>query len=197
MHRILACLAFPVLLCRCAFPGAEETIDPNPYQLLERQAGPANRDPSKVRVPVLKAEPLAKTWGRPKLLVNDKGSYGLRYGNPRRKSESITIYGTAKSYPIAGPVPPRYSVAGLDAADGTYKPRAVSPVWYFAKLADGKVVRYSVIEEGGAAAPWQFATETFRHTAKDGREASYRIFVTLPGKSPHLEVGRLLESVAY
>lgn len=196
MHKALACLAIPLLLCRCAFPGAEDTIDPNPYQLLEKQAGPENRDRSKVNVPMLKAPELAEKWGEPRFLTGFKGAYALRYENPRNKDETLTIYGTSKSYPIAGPVPPRYTNVGHDAESGTYEPREVSPVWYFTKI-DGRVVRYSIVEQGGEGDPWGFATETFRHEASNGREASYRIFVTLPGKSPHLEAGGLLRGVSY
>ena len=196
MLKPLACLAIPMLLCRCAFPGAEETIDPNPYQLLEEQAGPENRDRSKVNVPMLKAPDLAKRWGAPKFLTGFNGAYALRYENPKDKTQTLTIYGTSKKYPVAGPVPPRYTDVGHDEEAGTFEPKEVNPVWYFSKI-DGKIVRYAVVEEGATDDPWELATETFRHTAADGREASYRIFVSLPGKAPHLEAGEFLELVTY
>ena len=196
MLKLLACLAIPLFLCRCAFPGTEENIDPNPYQLLEQQAGPENRDRSKVNVPMLKAPGLAKRWGAPQFLTGFNGAYALRYENPKDRMQTLTIYGTSRKFPVAGPVPPRYTDLGRDEETGTYRPREVNPVWYFTKV-DGKIVRYSVVESGVSDEPWELATETFRHTAADGRDASYRIFVTLPGKAPHLDAGGLIEMVTY
>lgn len=171
-------LAIPplVLLCQCQSPvlGRAEGIDPNPFQVLERQARPENRDPKRVAVPVLKSAALEKRWGTPKLLVGPQGGYALRYQNPRRSDIHLTIFGSPDMYPIAGAFPPPYTDLGMDPRSGTYAPREVAQGWKTARLA-GRGVRFYITEASSPGDPLQYSTETFRLTGPDGRTASYRL----------------------
>jgi len=165
-----------ILLCQCHSPvlGRAEGIDPNPFQVLERQAGPENRDPKRIAVPVLKSAALEKRWGTPTLLVGPQGGYALRYQNPRNRKSQLTIFGSPDMYPIAGAFPPPYTDLGMDPRSGTYAPREVAQGWKTARLS-GRGVRFYITEASSPGEPVQYSTETFRLTGPDGRTASYRL----------------------
>ncbi len=159
-------------LCQCSPPqsGRADGIDPNPFELLEKQATAANRDPSRITVPVLRSAAMEKRWGKPRLLVGPKGGYALRYVNPANPSNHLTIFGSPQRFATAGGLPPAYTEIPGDSV----LPVEVNQTWRSLGLA-GRTVRY-YISEGriGTASP-QFSTETFRLTAPDGRTASYRL----------------------
>lgn len=175
--RIVLLAALPLIpLCQCHSPvlGRVEGIDPNPFQVLERQAGPENRDPKRIAVPLLKSPALEKRWGTPKLLVGPQGGYALRYQNPRNREIHLTIFGSPDMYPIAGMIPPPYTDLGMDPRSGTYAPREVAQGWKTAHLS-GRGVRFYITEASSPGSPVQYSTETFRLTGPDGRTASYRL----------------------
>lgn len=165
-----------LLLCQCTafLPGRADGIDPNPFSVLETQATAANRDPSRISVPVLRSVELEKRWGKPKLLVGPKGGYALRYEDPKTDGRHLTIFGSPQMFRSAGPIPPPYTDLGFDAEKKTFKPVEVSQKWQNVGLA-GKNVRYFIQEGASDDRPAQISTETFRLTAPDGRTASYRI----------------------
>ena len=176
MHRLSAIIASGFLLCHCSFPGAgrADGIDPNPFNLLENQAQPENRDPSRISVPVLRSAALEKRWGKPKLLVGPKGGYALRYENPANDSTHLTIFGSPTLFPTAGAIPPPYTDLGMDAQKQTFVPVEVAQKWQTVEFA-GRSVRFCVAEGHSGDEPVQFTTETFRLTGPDGRTASYRL----------------------
>jgi hypothetical protein len=176
MRIVLLAVLSLVPLCQCHSPvlGRAEGIDPNPFQVLERQAGPENRDPKRIAVPLLKSAALEKRWGAPKLLVGPQGGYALRYQNPRQREIHLTIFGSPDMYPIAGAFPPPYTDLGMDPRSGTYAPREVTQGWKTAHLS-GRGVRFHITEASSPGAPVQYSTETFRLTGPDGRTASYRL----------------------
>ena len=176
MRIVLPAVLPLILLCQCQSPmlGRTEGIDPNPFQVLERQAGPENRDPKRIAVPVLKSAALEKRWGAPKLLVGPKGGYALRYQNPRHRDIHLTIFGSPDMYPIAGAFPPPYTDLGMNSRTGTYTPREVAQGWKTAHLS-GRGVRFYITEASSPGAPVQYSTETFRLTGPDGRTASYSL----------------------
>lgn len=171
-------LAIPplALLCQCQSPvlGRAEGIDPNPFQVLEKQARPENRDPKRVAVPMLKSPSLEKRWGAPKLLVGPKGGYALRYRNPRNSAIHLTIFGSPDIYPVAGMFPPPYTDLGMDPRTGTYNPREVAQGWQTSHIS-GRGVRFFITEASSPGAPLQYSTETFRLSGPGGRTASYRL----------------------
>ena len=65
MRPILAAAVPVILLCQCQvpLPGRVEGIDPNPFEVLEKQAKPENRDPKRVAVTMLRSTILAQRWG--------------------------------------------------------------------------------------------------------------------------------------
>jgi hypothetical protein len=176
MRLIFAAAFSIVLLCQCQvpLPGRVEGIDPNPFEVLEKQARPENRDPKRVAVPMLRSTILAQRWGSPKLLVGPQGGYALRYENPRNRAIHLTIYGSPDMYPIAGALPPPYTDLGIDPRSGTYMPREVPQSWKAARL-EGRSVRFHLTEARAPGEPVQYSTETFRLTGPDGRTASYRL----------------------
>lgn len=172
----LAAISSALLLCQCTVPrlGRADGIDPNPFDLLEKQATAANHDASRLRVPVLKSAAMEKRWGKPKLLVGPKGGYVLRYQDPNDDDTHLTIFGSPEKFNTAGLIPPPYTELGMDKKNKTFTPVVVSQQWRNVQLA-GRNVRYFISEGYSADQPTQFSTETFRLTAPDGRTASYRI----------------------
>jgi hypothetical protein len=196
--KLVAVLLTPILLTQCTLwrPGRAEGIDANPYVLLERQAKAENRDPSRIAVPMLRAPVLEKRWGKPTLLVGPKGGYLLRYQDPSDQNRFLAIYGTAKSYLLAGPLPPPYTDLGIDPETNTFNPREVNQLWSFAQVA-GRTVRYYISEGPQEKLPAVYSTETFRMTAPDGREASYMLRASSKPKKKGLEVEDLFGSAAF
>lgn len=194
--RFLLCAAPLLVLCQCqsALLGRADGIDPNPFQVLEQQAGPENRDPARIKVPVLRSAVLEKRWGKPRLLVGPNGGYALRYENPRRPGTHLTIFGSARKYPTAGPFAPPYTDLGADAGSGTFSPREVAQSWKSTLIA-GREVRYCIAEAGSEDDPVQYTTETFRLTAPDGRTASYRLRCAQADDSA--DIVDLLKSAAF
>lgn len=187
-----------LLLCHCTslVPGRAEGIDRNPYDLLEKQATAKNRDPSRIRVPVLHSADFEKRWGKPKLLVGAKGGYALRYVSPKNNNLHLTIFGSPEMFSTAGATPPPYTSLGKDPVNHTYMPREVSQQWRNIRIA-GKNVRYYISEEISDDQPPQFSTETFRLTASDGRTASYRIRAASKNNNPAESIEKLLGSVDF
>jgi len=187
-----------LLLCHCnpMVPGRADGIDHNPYVLLEKQATAQNRDPSRIRVPVLHSAGFEKRWGKPKLLVGPKGGYALRYVSPKDNNLHLTIFGSPEKFSTAGSTPPSYTSLGKDSVNHTYMPREVSQKWRDIRIA-GKNVRYCISEEISDDLPLQFSTETFRLTAPDGRTASYRIRAASKNKNPAESIAKLLGSVEF
>ena len=176
MRLIPATVVPIILLCQChmPMPGRADGIDPNPFEVLERQAKPENRDPKRVTIPMLRSNILSQRWGSPKLLVGPNGGYALRYENPRNRALHLTIFGSPEMYPIAGALPPPYTDLGIDARSGTYTPREVPQRWKSARLA-GRSVRFHLTEARAPGEPVLYSTETFRLTGPGGRTASYRM----------------------
>ena len=198
MMKLAAVLLTPLVLSQCALwrPGRAEGIDANPYSVLEKQAKAENRDPKRIAVPVLRSPMLEKRWGKPSLLVGPKGGYLLHYQDPSDKKRFLNIYGTAKQYLPAGPLPPPYTDLGIDPKTKTFNPREVNQLWSFVDVA-GRTIRYYICEGSEGSAPRIYATETFRLTAPDGREASYMLrAASKPGKKG-LEVEDLFGSVSF
>lgn len=198
MMKLAAVLLTPLLLTQCALwrPGRAEGIDANPYVLLERQAKAENRDPSRIAVPVLRAPTIEKRWGKPTLLVGPKGGYLLRYHDPSDRNRFLAIYGTAKTYLPAGPLPPPYTDLGIDPKTNTFNPREVNQLWSFAQVA-GRTVRYYISEGPQDKLPAVYSTETFRMTAPDGREASYMLRASSKSPKKGLEVKDFFESASF
>lgn len=176
MRFLLVSAAPLLLLCQCesTLLGRADGIDPNPFQVLEQQAKPENRDASRIKVPVLRSAALEKRWGKPRLLVGPNGGYALRYEHPRQRGSHLTIFGSARKYPVAGPFAPPYTDLGADPQSGTFSPREVAQSWQNVRIA-GRGVRYCIAEARSDEDPVQYTTETFRLTAPDGRTASYRL----------------------
>ena len=177
-------------------PGRAEGIDRNPYDLLEKQATAENRDPSRIRVPVLHSTAFEKRWGKPKLLVGAKGGYALRYVSPKNSNLHLTIFGSPEMFSTAGATPPPYTNLGKDPVNHTYMPQEVSQEWRNIRIA-GRNVRYYISEEISDDQPSQFSTETFRLTAPDGRTASYRIRAASKNNNPAESIEKLLGSVDF
>lgn len=198
MKLLFVSLGSILLLCQCSvpLPGRADGIDPNPFNLLEAQATAENRDPSRIRVPVLRSPSLEKRWGKPRLLVGPKGGYALRYQDPGNTERTLTIFGSPQEYRTAGPIPPPYTKVGHDKETGTFSAKEVSQTWR-RTVIEGKDVRFSIAEANFIEPSMQFSTETFRLTAPDGRTASYRIRSTTDGKSPEVEVDGLLRTVSF
>lgn len=196
MRFFLICAAPLFLLCQCetTLLGRADGIDPNPFQVLEQQAKPENRDPSRIKVPVLRSATLEKRWGRPTLLVGPNGGYALRYKDPRHHGSHLTIFGSARKYPTAGPFAPPYTDLGADPRTGTFSPREVAQSWKNARIA-GRNVRYCIAEARSDEDPIQYSTETFRLTAPDGRTASYRL--RSASATSTTDVSTLLESAGF
>ena len=196
MYRFFVIIASGFLLCHCSFPGAgrADGIDPNPFNVLENQAKPENRDPSRISIPVLRSAALEKRWGKPKLLVGPKGGYALRYESPANDSTHLTIYGSPTLFPTAGAIPPPYTDLGMDGKKGTFVPVEVAQKWQSVALA-GRSVRYCIAEGHSADEPVQFTTETFRLTGPDGRTASYRLRAATADEGTTIE--SLLQTAAF
>lgn len=190
-------LVASLLLCHCNsfLPGRADGIDPNPFELLEKQATAENRDSSRIRVPVLYSPALEKRWGKPKLLVGPKGGYALRYASPKNPNTHLTIFGSPSMFSPAGATPPPYTDLGMDAVKQTFVPQEVSQKWRHIRIA-GQNVRYYVSEGISDEQPLQFSTETFRFSAPDGRTASYRIRTASKSKNPEESIEKLLKSVS-
>ena len=198
MMKLAAALLTPIVLTQCALwrPGRSEGIDANPYSILEKQATAVNRDPKRIAVPMLRSPMLEKRWGRPSLLVGPKGGYLLRYQDPSDKNRFLNIYGTAKEYLPAGPLPPPYTDLGIDPKTKTFNPQEVNQLWKFVDVS-GRNVRYFISEGAQGTLPAQYSTETFRMTAPDGREASYMLRTMSKSPKKGLEVEDLLRSAAF
>lgn len=196
--KLAAVLLTPILLTQCALwrPGRAEGIDPNPYALLENQATTKNRDPKRIKVPVLRSPMLEKRWGKPDLLVGPHGGYLLHYQDPSNSHRFLNIYGTSKSFLPAGPLPPPYTDLGLDPKTKTFNPKEVNQLWSFAEVA-GRTIRYCISEGAQGNTPAQFSTETFRLTAPDGRSASYMLRASSKAPKKGLEVEDLFGSTAF
>lgn len=173
-------------------PGKAEGIDPNPFALLEQQATAANRDASRISVPLLRAPSLEKSWGKPRLLVGPRGGYALRYQNPQSATEHVTIFGSSEKFKKAGSTPPPYTDVGHDEKKMTFTPIEVSQKWQFTKIV-GTTVRFYISQGESGGDPLQYSTETLQLTAPDNRKASYRIRVS-SGRS---EITPLLQAVDF
>ena len=125
---------------------------------------------AKILVPILRAPDLEKRWGKPKLAVAADGSYRLSYSNPKRRFQSLTIYGSPVSYPAAGAVPPSYIDVDFTPSGPTTAPR--SQEWKTVSLL-GRTVRYCVTSPDSGADVAEFPTETVSLTGPDGRTGSY------------------------
>ena len=176
MKYLLGAVGSACLLCQCTsfHLGRAEGIDPNPFSVLEKQATAENRDASRIVVPVLKSKDLEKRWGSPTLLVGPNGGYALRYENPARAGQHVTVFGSAKRYSTAGLIPPPYTEIRIDRETGSVEPAEVSQSWRSLSIS-GRSVRYYISEGATGEQYDQYSTETFRLTAADGRTASYRI----------------------
>jgi hypothetical protein len=185
-------------ICQCSpwLPGRAEGIDPNPYNVLERQAKAENRDPGRISIPVLRSASLEKRWGAPKLLVGPKGGYLLRYQNPTDEGTYLTILGSPTMFKTAGPIPPPYTVIDFDKKANTVTPREVSQTWRKTTVA-GREVRYYTAEGNFIEPAADISTETFRLTAPDGRTASYRIRTASNDDNPANSAESLMRSVAF
>jgi hypothetical protein len=182
-----------LLLSHCAppLPGRHDGIDPNPFRVLEKQAGPEHRDPSRRKVPLLVSRDAERSWGRPRMLVGPKGGFGLHYQDPRDPASHLTVFGTRERYPAAGPIPPPYTELRYDRETGTIAPRERMQRWNQAGIA-GKKVRFSIAERQDSQ-PVQYATETFRLPTPEGGSASYMVRVA--STKGAAEARRLLESL--
>ena len=198
MKVLLAVTGSAILLCQCTLPklGRADGIDPNPFDLLEKQATAANHDASRIRIPVLKSAAMEKRWGNPKLLVGPKGGYVLRYEDPNDDDTHLTIYGSPEKFSTAGLIPPPYTELGLDGKKKTFTPVEVSQQWRNVRIA-GNNVRYYISEGFSGDQPTQFSTETFRLTAPDGRTASYRIRTASNDEKPANAPEHLMGSIAF
>ncbi|MBC8125929.1 MAG: hypothetical protein H8M99_02120 [Gloeobacteraceae cyanobacterium ES-bin-144] len=198
MKFLLGSLVTVLCLCQCSIyrPGRADGIDPNPFALLEEQATAANRDPSRISVPVLRSPVLEKRWGSPKLLVGPKGGYALRYTNSKNNANHLTIFGSPQHYKPAGLIPPPYTDLGHDKKMKTFNPVEVSQTWSYVTIA-GKSVRYYISQGPSGDEGTQFSTETFRMTAPNGRTASYRIRVSTVGANPKEQAPGLIQSCAF
>lgn len=198
MKLPLGAVCTVLILCQCSsfLPGRADGIDPNPFQVLEQQATAENRDPSRLRVPLLKSPELEKHWGQPKLLVGPKGGYALRYQDPRDADRHLTIFGSLQTYRTAGPIPPPYTDLGNDAVQKTFIPVEVSQKWQSIGIL-GRNVRFYISEGASGDQPAQISTETFRHTAPDGHSASYRIRISSAADKPANEIEHLMRSVSF
>lgn len=181
-------------LCQCSLPqsGRADGIDPNPFELLEKQATAVNRDPSRIAVPVLHSAAIEKRWGKPRLLVGPKGGYALRYVNPADPSNHLTIFGSPERFPTAGRLPPAYT----EIPGNAVVPVEVNQQWRSLDLV-GRTVRYYINEGRIGAVPPQFSTETFRLTSPDGRSASYRLRAAAPGPRPDQDVAGLFVTAGF
>lgn len=198
MFKFLPVLLMSFFLCRCSpwLPGRAEGIDPNPYNVLERQAKAENRDPGRIAIPVLRSPSLEKRWGKPKLLVGPKGGYLLRYEDPKDDETHLTILGSPTMYRTAGPIPPPYTEIGCDREANTVTPKEVSQVWRRTSVA-GREVRYYTAEGFAGDQPAQLSTETFRLTAPDGRFASYRIRTASNDDNPANSADSLIRCASF
>lgn len=198
MRLTSAVLGSAFLLCQCTAPklGRAEGIDPNPFELLEKHATAADRDPARIRVPVLKSAAMEKRWGKPRLLVDSKGGYILRYERPGDDDTHLTVLGSPELFLPAGPFPPPFTEIGYDRKTKTVTPVEVSQTWKTAQVADRKV-RFYVSEGFSGDQPTQFSTETFRLTAPDGRTASYRIRTASNDESAAYSPEKLMETLAF
>lgn len=196
--KYLVTLSVCILPClsSCNLPGRADGIDPNPFPVLEQQAGPANRDLSRIRIPILRSATLEKRWGKPRTLSGPKGGYAMRYQDPRNKDRHVTLFGSPDSFPIAGLTPPPYTELGRDQKTNTYAPREVQQMWQLTSI-NGRPVRYCIAEGGGEGQAMQFSTETFRTTAPDGRSASYRIRFATDSSNSENSPKALLESLGF
>jgi hypothetical protein len=169
----------PLFCCHCTpmLSGTAEGIDPNPFMLLEKQATAANRDASRIVIPILRAPDLEKRWGKPKLFVGPKGGYALRYQNPKSGTEHMTLFGSPEKFRKAGPIPPPYTDVGHDEKKMTFTPMEISQTWQSTRIV-GKTVRFYISQGKSGGDPLQYSTETLPLTAPDGRTASYRIRVS-------------------
>jgi hypothetical protein len=183
-------------LSSCNLPGRADGIDPNPFPILEQQATAENRDLSRIKVPILRSTVLEKRWGKPRTLSGPKGGYAMRYQDPRNNSRHVTIFGSPDSFPIAGITPPPYTELGRDHKNNTYEPKEVQQLWQLATV-NGRLVRYCISEGGDEGHPDQLSTETFRTTAPDGRNASYRIRLATDSSKPENTPKALLESLSF
>lgn len=198
MIKPAAAVLSALCLCQCNLwlPGRAEGIDPNPYNVLERQAKAENRDPSRISIPVLRSPALEKRWGKPQLLVGPKGGYLLRYEDPKDDDTHLTILGSPTMFKTAGPIPPPYTEIGFDRKTNTVTPKEVSQVWRKTTVAD-RDVRYYTAEGFAGDQPAQISTETFRLTAPDGRTASYRIRTATNDENPANEAESLIRTVSF
>lgn len=181
-------------LCHCSppLPGSAEGIDPNPFMLLEQQSTAINRDPSRLAVPLLCAPSLAKRWGKPKLLIDPKGGYALRYQNPRSLTEHVTFFGSPEKFKKAGSIPPPYTDVGHDEKKMTFTPIEVSQKWQTIQIV-GQKMRFYISQGKSGGEPLQYSTETLPLTAPDGRTASYRIRVS----SDRSDIKNLLQTAQF
>ena len=197
MKPALAILS-ALVLCLCSFwrPGRADGIDPNPYNLLERQATAENRDPNRISIPVLRSPALEKRWGRPELLVGPKGGYLLRYEDPEDDDTHLTILGSPQVFRTAGPIPPPYTEIGFDRETNTVTPKEAGQLWRKTRVA-GREVRYYTAEGFSGDQPAQISTETFRLTAPDGRAASYRIRTAANDDNPRNGAEALMGTLSF
>jgi len=147
-------------------------------------------------VPVLHSPDLEKRWGKPKLLVGPKGGYAMRYTDRRQKDLHLTVFGSPEMFPIAGLTPPPYTELIRDPKNNTIHPVEVDQMWRLVMIG-GRPVRYCVTEGGADGQPVEYSTETFRLTAADGREASYRIRVSTAGVLEGDRVAALMKTLSF
>lgn len=197
MKLLLSCGSL-LFLCHCSAPsdGRKDGIDPNPFELLEKQATAPNHDASRISVPVLRSRVLEQRWGQPRLLVGPKGGYALRYENPANHAHLLTIFGSPTLYPTAGATPPCYTRLDVDRQQGTLTPVSVSQQWQELTVA-GRPVRCCITDGPQDPQPALFSTETFRLIAPDGRTASYRLRAAAPGKDQAAAAANLMRTAAF
>lgn len=182
--------------CRSLTPGRAEGIEANPFELLEKDASIAARPLDRIGIPMMESPELERRWGKPKALVGPKGGYGLRYEDPKRSGVHVTIFGSPKSYSVAGAVPPPYTDLQVDRQTGTVNPVEVVQSWRVARVA-GQPIRYCITEGGTTAGPLQYSTETIRIKAPDGRSASYRVRMGMTSGHPLGPVEKVLETLRF
>jgi hypothetical protein len=172
MKRLICLLPLGFLFqCAGNSPTAVDVLEPRPYFMSD---APGSLD--EVRVPVAQSRILEVRWGKPELSVLSDGSYLLKYQQDESGFERLLVIGSPAIFGTAAS-PPSYMEQIYD--EEAREPKLVEqqPEWVVGN-ALGRSVRYAMSSAGSGADPQEFATETFRASAPDGRSGSYRIFAS-------------------